>query len=95
MIVTYCASQMLQFVSHCGHGGNLRVPVHVRMGLRQPVHLSADEGCVCVGGGGSGCRRESCISHVTSIVILSGGCRGNDRVHMEVGGPMPTYTSSC
>ena len=95
MIVTYCASQMLQFVSHCGHGGNLCVPVHVRMGLRQPVHLSADEGCVCVGGGGSGWRRESCISHVTSIVILSGGCRGNDRVHMEVGGPMPTCTSSC
>ena len=54
MIVTYCASQIVQFVSHCGRGGNVCIPVHVRMGLRQLVHLLADEGCVCVGGGGRG-----------------------------------------
>ena len=42
--MTYCASQRLQFVSHCGRGGNIRVPVHVRIGLRKPVPLLADEG---------------------------------------------------
>ena len=48
---------------------NVRVPVHVRMGLRQPVHLSADEGCVCVGGGGSGWR-GSLFSSVWSIYYV-------------------------
>ena len=67
MIVTYCASQMLQFVSHCGRGGNVCVPVHVRMGLRQLVHLLADEGCVCVGCGGRGVGRNH-VYHMLQVL---------------------------
>ena len=48
---------------------NVRVPVHVRMGLRQPVHLSEDEGCVCVGGGGRGVGGNH-VYHMSQVLLF-------------------------